>query len=148
MTTWYEDGLSFACTQCGNCCTGSPGYVWVSPEEIRDLAALLALDEERFRRRYVRLVHGVPSLVEKSSGECVFLTEQRRCAVHARKPRQCLTFPFWPRLLASAARWRETAERCPGIGTGPAYSRAEIDRIQDRATPRETLCRMLGVKPE
>ena len=26
---WYRDGLRFACTRCGACCTGAPGYVWV-----------------------------------------------------------------------------------------------------------------------
>lgn len=31
---WYAPGLSFTCTQCGNCCTGEPGVVWVSDEEI------------------------------------------------------------------------------------------------------------------
>jgi len=147
MTSWYEGGLPFACTQCGNCCTGSPGYVWVSPDEIRDLAAALALDEKRFRKRYTRLVHGVVSLVEKRTGECIFLTEDRRCSVHAQKPRQCLTFPFWPRLLASAARWQEAAQRCPGIGSGPVYSRDQIDRIQDRDTARTTLCSILGQGP-
>ncbi len=147
MTSWYEGGLSFACTRCGNCCTGSPGYVWVSPEEIRDLANALALDEERFRARYTRLVHGVVSLVEKRTGECVFLTEDRRCAVNAHKPRQCVTFPFWPRQLASPDRWKEAAQRCPGIGSGPLYTREQIDRIQDRATSRATLCRILGQPP-
>ena len=27
--TWYADGLRFTCTQCGNCCTGQPGFVWI-----------------------------------------------------------------------------------------------------------------------
>ena len=35
---WYRDGLAFSCTRCGACCTGGPGYVWVSPEEIEELA--------------------------------------------------------------------------------------------------------------
>ena len=35
---WYADGLSFTCTQCGNCCTGGPGYVWISDMEIDRLA--------------------------------------------------------------------------------------------------------------
>ncbi|MFG0335929.1 MAG: YkgJ family cysteine cluster protein, partial [Maioricimonas sp. JB049] len=38
---WYRDGLQFSCTQCGNCCTGSPGYVWVTEEEIAAIAAHL-----------------------------------------------------------------------------------------------------------
>ena len=27
---WYRDGLRFECTRCGACCTGAPGYVWVT----------------------------------------------------------------------------------------------------------------------
>ncbi len=36
---WYQDGLAFTCTQCGKCCTGDPGFVWVTDEEIAALAA-------------------------------------------------------------------------------------------------------------
>ena len=35
---WYADGLRFACTQCGNCCTGEPGFVWVNDAEIAAIA--------------------------------------------------------------------------------------------------------------
>jgi hypothetical protein len=38
LETWYADGLQFTCSQCGNCCTGGPGYVWMSKEEIVRLA--------------------------------------------------------------------------------------------------------------
>ena len=32
---WYEQGLRFGCTQCGNCCTGPEGAVWFTEEEGR-----------------------------------------------------------------------------------------------------------------
>ena len=41
---WYRDGLKFACTGCGDCCTGEPGYVWVNKAEIETLAAAVGLD--------------------------------------------------------------------------------------------------------
>ena len=34
---WWEDGLSFSCTQCGKCCA-RPGSVFVNELEIKDLA--------------------------------------------------------------------------------------------------------------
>ncbi len=40
QSPWYRDGLAFTCTQCGACCTGAPGYVWVDAAEIAALAAL------------------------------------------------------------------------------------------------------------
>ena len=36
---WYQDGLHFSCTRCGHCCTGEPGYVWVTDEELAAIAA-------------------------------------------------------------------------------------------------------------
>ena len=70
---WYAQGLQFSCTQCGKCCGGAPGYVWISEDEIADLAQHLGLDDAAFRRRYVRKVYrrGL-SLVEKPNFDCVF----------------------------------------------------------------------------
>ena len=36
---WYQQGLKFHCLGCGDCCTGEPGYVWVTKAEIAALAA-------------------------------------------------------------------------------------------------------------
>ena len=47
---WYQDGLAFSCTRCGACCTGAPGYVWVSPEEIGRLAEFRGQTARRVRR--------------------------------------------------------------------------------------------------
>jgi len=35
---WYKPGLRFKCTECGACCTGAPGYVWISEKEIKAVA--------------------------------------------------------------------------------------------------------------
>ena len=43
---WYADGLRFTCSQCGNCCTGGPGYVWIDRDEIVKLAAYLKITPE------------------------------------------------------------------------------------------------------
>ena len=36
---WYAEGLRFKCTECGQCCTGAPGYVWVNEEEVAFVVA-------------------------------------------------------------------------------------------------------------
>ncbi len=138
----YADGLRFECTQCGNCCTGAPGYVWVSPPDTHAIADHLGLSIVEFLSRYTRLVSTVLSLVEKPGGDCVFLDEDRRCTIQAVKPRQCLSYPFWPRLLASREAWNEEAVHCPGMNEGPLYRPEEIDRIANRETPREGVCRV------
>ena len=48
-TPWFKDGLRFECTQCGDCCTGSPGYVWVNDEEISALAEYCRRIDRRIR---------------------------------------------------------------------------------------------------
>ncbi len=38
--------------------------------------------------------------------------------MHAVKPVQCRTFPFWPDILHDAKTLSDTANYCPGIGQG------------------------------
>lgn len=113
---WYREGLRFACTGCGNCCTGAEGYVWVTGEEIGAMAAHLGLDVAAFGRRYLRRVgRSRYSLLEdRSTGDCVFLAG-RSCTVYPARPRQCRTFPFWSENLASPENWRAAARECEGI---------------------------------
>jgi len=139
MSHWYADGLCFACTRCGNCCTGHPGYVWLSPKEQREIADALGETKRAFRKKYTRLVHGMVSLREKPNGDCILLTDDKRCSIQEVKPRQCLAFPFWPRLLASKQEWEKASVRCPGIGQGPRYKPEEIDAIAERGTPRDVV---------
>jgi uncharacterized protein len=116
---WYADGLSFACTRCGNCCTGAPGEVRVSEAEAAALAAHLGLDLADFHERYTRrLPDGSTGLLETPRFECVFWSREAGCTVYSVRPRQCRTWPFWRRNLASPAHWAAAARGCPGIGQG------------------------------
>src|SRR6266513_1154020 len=76
---WYGEGLTFTCTQCGNCCTGGPGYVWISDVEIKRLAEFLKLPRKTVLERYCRKIGNKISLKESRSPEglydCVFLKE-------------------------------------------------------------------------
>src|ERR1700679_3518547 len=93
--SWFKDGLRFKCTQCGNCCTGAPGFVWVNQEEIQALAKRFSTSEEAFEKQFVRRVGSRMSLVEYPNGDCVFFdNEARRCTVYEDRPRQCRTWPF------------------------------------------------------
>ena len=56
---WYADGLTFTCSQCGNCCTGGPGYVWISDEEIGRLAKHLNISRAAVIEKYCRRSAGV-----------------------------------------------------------------------------------------
>jgi hypothetical protein len=124
---WYKDGLRFKCTGCGDCCTGSAGYVWVNKEEIANLAALVGLPIDEFEARYVRLVGVRKSLVEYENGDCAFFdNETRKCRVYAARPRQCRTWPFWDSNVRRPEAWAETCRVCPGSGRGRLYSLEQV----------------------
>ena len=126
---WFKDGLRFNCTQCGNCCTGAPGFVWVNQAEIEQLAATLSLEVAEFERRFVRQVGIRKSLIEYENGDCVFFNNvTRRCTVYNARPRQCRTWPFWDSNIRTPDAWRQTCEVCPGSGQGNLVPVEEVLR--------------------
>ena len=127
---WFHDGLRFACTRCGNCCTGAPGAVRVNAAEVAALAELLALDLAGFLARYTRrLDDGTTSLVERENHDCVFWDRELGCTVYSRRPTQCRAWPFWRRNVASPEHWSAAARGCPGIGQGELHSAAEVAHV-------------------
>jgi len=116
---WFQEGLRFTCTQCGDCCTGAPGYVWVNQEEIGALARRLSLSVDEFEQKYVRRVGIRKSLIEFPNGDCVLFDSQtRKCTVYEDRPRQCKTWPFWESNVRSEEAWADTCRVCPGSGRG------------------------------
>jgi len=70
---WYKKGLRFACTECGKCCTGEPGYVWINQEEAEKMAEVLNISLKEFMQNYTRLVNGELSLKEyPRTYDCIF----------------------------------------------------------------------------
>jgi len=127
-TPWYTDGLRFECSQCGDCCTGAPGFVWVSQAEIDAIAEEVGMASEQFEDTYVRKIGARRSLREFPNGDCVFFdTENKGCQVYGARPIQCRTWPFWDSNLKSEKSWKETCEECPGSGAGKVYSLEEIE---------------------
>ena len=125
---WYSDGLRFECTQCGDCCTGAPGYVWMGSGEIRALAEFLGISADEFGARFLRKVGRRYSLIEKQNGDCIFY--DGGCTVYPDRPRQCRTFPFWTENLRSRGAWDEAASECPGMDHGRFYPVDAIERIR------------------
>jgi Fe-S-cluster containining protein len=112
---WYREGLHFACTGCGQCCTGSPGYVWLTEDEAQTIAKYLNISTKDFTYRFLRQVDGKLSLKEHpKTFDCVFLKENK-CQIYSVRPTQCRTFPWWPTLLKSKSDWEAAKKRCEGI---------------------------------
>jgi Fe-S-cluster containining protein len=144
---WYADGLTFTCTQCGNCCTGGPGYVWISDEELGRLATHLNESVDDVREKYCRSVSGQVSLKERKTlqglYDCVFLKEvrttgrdgrpavQRVCGIYEVRPLQCRTWPFWEGNLASRENWDAASTRCHGMNAGRRqFSFEQIEKLR------------------
>jgi len=129
-TPWYRDGLCFSCTQCGDCCTGAPGVVWVTDEEIAEIARVTDKPVGEIRLMHTRIVNGRVSLREHANGDCIYFDpKQRRCTIYEARPTQCKTWPFWPSHLKSPETWKQVERECPGAGTGEFYSLEEVERI-------------------
>ncbi|MGQ0633649.1 MAG: YkgJ family cysteine cluster protein [Planctomycetaceae bacterium] len=125
---WYKDGLQFTCTQCGNCCTGPAGFVWVNDEEIAAIAKFVGKSVEGTLADHARRIGRKVSLQEFSNGDCTFFDGQaRRCTIYPVRPRQCRTWPFWDSNLESPQAWRRVEESCPGAGSGNFFSLQEIE---------------------
>jgi uncharacterized protein len=130
---WYADGLAFACTQCGQCCTGGPGAVWVTETEIDELSRLMGVSYGEVLLNHTRLIGGRRSLREFANGDCTFLDpDTRRCRVYAARPLQCRTWPFWPEHLARPESWQHVKTICPGIDRGDVIPLAVIERQADQ----------------
>jgi Fe-S-cluster containining protein len=135
-------GLRFACTLCGNCCSGPPGYVLVDDDECAALARRLGLGVEDFIRRYTHRMSEGRSLNERlgpAGYDCVFLDRQTVpgravCAVYEDRPRQCRSWPFWPSLLASRRAWEAAGRTCPGIGRGELIPLERVRVLRDSIT--------------
>jgi hypothetical protein len=128
--TWYEEGLHFECTRCGNCCGGGPGTILVTDDEIGALATHLGISDAELRAGYTRrLRNGDISLIESDDYDCIFFDRRSGCRVYRERPRQCHTWPFWRSVVFSRETWQEAGDECPGIGSGPRHDPVDILEI-------------------
>ena len=134
---WYRDGLRFECTQCGNCCSGDPGFVWATKDEISRISEFLGRDDDWLDRKHLRRVGLRYSLTEKPNGDCIFLKREKGkslCSIYSVRPVQCRTWPFWSSNLKSRTTWQEAAKTCPGMNQGRKrdFVQIEVLRTQRR----------------
>ncbi len=120
--------LRFACQPgCTNCCRQA-GYVYLSEADVGRAARFLGMTKRSFEAGYVYRTRRLIRLRKPPGSQCHFLRDGG-CSIHPAKPTQCRAYPFWPELLESASRWRQTARVCPGIGKGDYVPAAAIVRL-------------------
>ena len=133
MGEFFEEGLNFSCTKCSRCCTGEPGYVFLSIYDIQKLSAFFNCSDNEFLLSYCRPVtlstsERVFSLKETPSFECILWNNG--CKAYEARPIQCISYPFWPKLLNSEKSWNDEKKLCKGIGNGKKWSYNQI--LQER----------------
>jgi Fe-S-cluster containining protein len=105
-----------ACQTCrGNCCRAG-GYVWVTIEEVEQIAAVRKMDLESFYGEYVRLVQGHLSLQDRLINSeyicCFFDPIKCCCTIYQHRPEQCRSYPFWEQFKEKT---QELLQECPGV---------------------------------
>ena len=129
--------MRFACQPgCTNCCE-QQGFVYLTEEDILRLAGYLEMTVRAFEQRYVYRTRNLRRLRVPRHAQCEFL-QDGGCSVHAAKPLQCASFPFWPELVGSKRKWNAAGGYCPGIEKG--------ELVQITAV-RETAERMKAAHP-
>ncbi len=137
---WWSSGLKFACAQCGDCCRGEPGYVWLRDSDITDIADLMNSSRDEITRKYIRKVGSKLSLKEMKNGDCIFW--DTGCRIYDARPPQCRSFPFWKANIRTKARWEVLSEECPGVDAGKHHEThrmgtegafAELEKVYRKA---------------
>jgi len=128
---FYENGLRFTCTRCSACCRYDSGYVFLSPVDLKRIAAVLAIPASEVVARYCTNVYGSAgrriSLAEQKNKDCI-MWDSGGCSIYDARPMQCRSFPFWPVVLESREAWTDAGRSCPGIDTGRHYTKQEIEQ--------------------
>ena len=133
---FYENGLNFSCKEgCKDCCANEPGLVFLSNRDIDEISKAVSLTKEETIQVYTRPFEGTNGekllvLKEYSNNNCIFLGE-KGCTIYPHRPLQCITYPFWERILRSKEDWDNEAKMCRGINSSDGYiSKKDIDFLK------------------
>lgn len=120
-----KEGFDFAfdpsgCDSCkGNCCIGESGYIWITIQEIENLAKHLNITLDEVRIKYLEKKGYKYTIKEVKLAEdnyaCTFFNlEKKQCSIYEARPVQCRTFPFWEYFKENI---EEVCTECPAIRT-------------------------------
>lgn len=109
--------LRFSCQNgCTRCCEVK-GFVYLTEDDLRNLAVHVGMTSAAFEAKYVVRFKRLLRLRKPRRSQCHFLTVQG-CSVHIVKPVQCRLYPLWPELVEQRKKWEAEKAVCPGIGKG------------------------------
>lgn len=87
------------CSSCGGkCCIGDSGNIFVTMQEIENIAKFLGIKVDSFIKQYTKKVGYKFSLIEKphvTGKACIFFDDKNQCSIYEFRPSGCVSFPFW-----------------------------------------------------
>jgi len=118
-----QDGYSYKfdslkCQECeGNCCIGESGYIWISNNEIEELAKFKNTTvEDIVSNDLIKIGYRFSIKEIKLSDDnyaCKYFDlTKKQCSIYDVRPTQCRTFPFWDYFKNKI---NEVKEECPAI---------------------------------
>lgn len=127
--TFFEEGLHFECQRCSFCCGKTPGFVYLSKEDLFKLCKYFKTNIKTFVKKYCRWAgyyegKTVLALFEKKNCDCILWNNG--CSAYQARPIQCSTYPFWTWMLSDKETWAECAKDCPGMNRGKLWSKEKI----------------------
>lgn len=131
---FYKEGLKFSCQRCSNCCGKTPGFVYLSKNDLLKLCEFFKCDIKSFVEKYCRWADyyegaTVLALMEQKNYDCIFL--ENGCTVYDARPIQCSTYPFWSWMVADKETWNDVAKDCPGMNQGKIYDEDFIEQSKN-----------------
>jgi Fe-S-cluster containining protein len=119
-----KEDIEFTCIKCGECCRVD-GYVYLKRGETEKMARYLEIPVKEFRKKYTRLLFLLGRVIETDAQGCAFLIDGR-CIIYPARPSQCVTFPYWKRIMNDSKEWKYISAYCPGA------ARAKIKGRDDK----------------
>ena len=104
----------FECQGSGNCCR-AVGHVYVTDQNIREMAVILNMLPFQFIQQFVIKENGWVLIAHGSFRPDCFLDPQNRCQVYEARPAACRSYPDWPSIWASDQALLKEADACPGL---------------------------------
>ena len=104
----------FQCQGTGNCCI-APGYVYVTNNDIDNMANILNVSKKTFMDYFVITKNGYLLIASPTHRSRCFLSADNQCTVYEGRPLACQTYPNWDVIWATDETLLKEASHCKGL---------------------------------
>ncbi|MFC1771344.1 YkgJ family cysteine cluster protein [Candidatus Margulisiibacteriota bacterium] len=105
----------FSCQKCAQCCQRDQGYVYVTGQEIENIAKFLKMDAWLFKQKYVSRSGGWYILSSDEFRKGCFLDENNICQIYPARPKYCRDYPNCEDVWQNKKSLQEECFLCPEL---------------------------------